>query len=58
MVVMFNIIKENINMKYKKPRTSQRVKRARIRAVKYCLLTLVIAVIFTVPLFAVVHGLV
>ena len=61
---MFNN-KENINMKYKidliannKPRTPLRVKRARITALKYCFLTLAIAIFFTVPLFAVVHGLV
>ena len=41
-----------------KPRTPLRVKRARIRALKYCFLTLAIAIFFTVPLFAVVHGLV
>lgn len=62
---MFNIYKENINMNYKidliannKRRTPLRVKRARIRALKYCFLTLAIGIFFTVPLFAVVHGLV
>ena len=41
-----------------KRRTPIRVKRARLRAIKYCFITLVIGVFFTVPLFAVVHGLV
>jgi len=45
-------------MKIKKRRTSIRVRNARLRAIKYCFLTLAIGIFFTVPLFAVVHGLV
>jgi|14_taG_2_1085336.scaffolds.fasta_scaffold183965_2 hypothetical protein len=41
-----------------KRRTPIRVKRARLRAIKYCFITLAIGVFFTVPLYAVVHGLV
>lgn len=45
-------------MKIKKRRTPLRVRNARLRAIKYCFLTFVIAVFFAVPLFHVVHGLV
>ncbi len=41
-----------------KRRTPLRVKRARIRALKYCFLTFAVGVFFALPLFAVVHGLV
>ena len=39
-------------------KNNARVRRARVRALKYCLLTTLIGIFFTVPLFLVVHGLV
>lgn len=65
---MFNIMEiKNMNnrneIRFKinaKPsfKYNARVKRARIRALKYCFLTTLIGIFFTVPLFLVVHGLV
>ena len=42
----------------RKPVQKRAIRNARIRALKYCFLTFVISIFFTVPLFAVVHGLV
>ena len=42
----------------RKPIQRRAIRNARIRAIKYCFLTLALGIFFTVPLFAVAHGLV